>query len=131
MEKLVDFVRDQGHCLVPQRIPFNGYPLGTWVARQRRDYARGSLDVERQHRLEEIPGWTWNPHADSWERAFQLVEKYAQEHGHARVPDAYSVKGFRLGSWVGIQRAAYRNGMLAAEREKRLQQLPSWVWQAK
>jgi len=131
MEKLVDFVRDQGHCRVPQRIPFNGYPLGTWVARQRRDYARGSLDLERQRRLEEVPGWTWKPHVDSWERAFQLVEKYAREHGHARVPDEYSAEGFRLGSWVGIQRAAYRNGTLAAEREQRLHQLPGWVWQAK
>jgi len=131
MEKLVDFVRDPGALPCSSTHPVQRLPARHLVARQRRDYARGSLDVERQHRLEEIPGWTWNPHADSWERAFQLVEKYAQEHGHARVPDAYSVKGFRLGSWVGIQRAAYRNGMLAAEREKRLQQLPSWVWQAK
>ncbi|MCV7239796.1 helicase associated domain-containing protein [Mycolicibacterium celeriflavum] len=63
--------------------------------------------------------------------AYQLVEKYSLEHGHARVPDAYSVNGFRLGSWVGIQRAAYRNGTLTPDRKRRLQQLPGWVWQAK
>ena len=131
VEKLLQFVESQGHCSVPQRIPFDGYPLGTWVARQRRDYARGSLDLERQRRFDEVPGWTWNPHAEKWERAFQLVDDYAREHGHARVPDAYSVNGFRLGSWVGIQRAAYRNGILAPERERRLCQLPGWVWQAK
>lgn len=131
MEMLIKFVRVQGHCLVPQRIPFNGYPLGTWVARQRRDYARGSLDIERQRRLEEVPGWTWDPHAESWERAYQLVEAYSREHGHARVPDAYRVEDFRLGSWVGIQRAAYRKGTLTPERRRRLQELSGWVWQAK
>jgi hypothetical protein len=130
MEMLIEFVRDQGHCRVPQRTPFKDYPLGTWVARQRRDYARDTLSVDRRHRLEQVPGWTWNPQADSWERAFDLVQNYVREHGNARVPDAYSVNGFRLGSWVGIQRAAYRKGTLAADRKRRLQSLAGWVWRA-
>lgn len=131
IEKLLEFVQSHGHCRVPQRFPFHGYELGTWVARQRRDYARGTLDSKRQRRLEEVQGWTWDPHAENWERAFELTKTYVAEHGHARIPDAYSVNGFRLGSWVGLQRAAYRKRTLAPDRVRRLRSLPGWVWQVK
>jgi hypothetical protein len=31
-----------------------------WVKEQRRNYARGTINAERQRRLQDVPGWTWN-----------------------------------------------------------------------
>ncbi|MGO9653878.1 hypothetical protein [Mycobacterium sp.] len=30
-----------------------------WVKEQRRNYARGTINAERQRRLQDVPGWTW------------------------------------------------------------------------
>ena len=35
---------------------------------------------------QELPGWTWDPHADQWEEGFSRLLHYVEHHGHARVP---------------------------------------------
>ena len=34
----------------------DGYPLGEWIKRQRRYYAKGILEDERVRKLQELPG---------------------------------------------------------------------------
>ncbi|BBY41780.1 DEAD/DEAH box helicase [Mycolicibacterium celeriflavum] len=126
--ELLTFVAERGHALVPGAHKVGSYRLGGWVLTQRVAFADGTIDPERKRRLEEVPGWSWNPHTDSWERAFGLLEQYAAEHGNARPPDSYRVDNFGLGAWVGIQRGAQRKGKLTAERVRRLERLPGWVW---
>jgi hypothetical protein len=36
-----------------------GYRLGNWVNMQRGNFARGTLDDDRQTRLQDLPGWSW------------------------------------------------------------------------
>ena len=36
--------------------------------------------------------------------------------------------GFRLGSWLGTRRKDYKQGKLAEDRIKALEQLPGWTW---
>jgi superfamily II DNA or RNA helicase len=38
----------------------DGFNLGQWVHTQKRKYRRGTLDPERQRRLEALPGWHWS-----------------------------------------------------------------------
>jgi hypothetical protein len=58
--RLLDHVGQEGHARVPQSHTLDGYKLGWWVTRQRVVYAKGILDAERERRLGELPGWTWN-----------------------------------------------------------------------
>ena len=49
-------------------------------------HAKGTLDADRQRRLQDLPGWTWDPYADKWEEGFRRLLDYVERHGHARVP---------------------------------------------
>jgi Helicase associated domain/Helicase conserved C-terminal domain len=130
LRRLQEYVECHGDADVPQSYKVDGYALGVWVTRQRRENNKGSLDAIRQRRLDEVRGWTWNPVGDKWERAFNRLQAYVKLHGDARVPDAYKTDGFALGAWVGIQRASHRKGILDPDRKRRLDSLPGWVWSA-
>jgi hypothetical protein len=51
----------------------DGCKLGGWVVTHRQSYVEGTLDTDRQRRLQELPGWTWHPAADMWEEGFKLT----------------------------------------------------------
>ena len=125
------YVDETGNARVPFRYTVNGFPLGGWVITQRSSYAKGQLDADRQHRLEALPGWTWDTNADRWEEGFRRLQCYVDNTGHARVPTFYSVDDYRLGEWVHTQRQAQATGTLSADRRHRLQELPSWTWKAR
>jgi hypothetical protein len=55
---------------------------------------------------------------------------YVKRHGDARVPQSYTVDGYRLGAWVSHQRQSHKKGTLDPDRERRLQDLPGWIWKA-
>ena len=62
---------------------------------------------------------------------FGLLQKYAEECGHARPPQGYVVADYNLGAWVQTQRTNYAKGILSADRRRRLQDLPRWSWNAR
>ena len=95
---------------------------------QRNNHTKGTLDADRQRRLEELPGWTWDPIADQWEEGFSRLLHYVERHGDARVPQSYTVDGYRLGQWVNAQRGKHAKGTLDADRQRRLEELPGWTW---
>ena len=67
----------------------------------------------------------------TWELWLGLLQRYVEREGHARVPFERVEKGFRLGAWVNGQRTSYASGQLSQEREKRLEALPGWAWDAR
>lgn len=83
----------------------DGYQLGKWVIKQRRDRVKGILDADRQRRLKDLRGWSWDPRSDLWEEGFCPPFDYVKSHGDARVPSAYTSDGYRLGGWVSTQRS--------------------------
>jgi superfamily II DNA or RNA helicase len=130
-DQLQQYVQRHGDARVPFKCMVEGYALGHWVAKQRRDHVRGTLDSDREQRLEAVPGWTWEPRTDRWEEGFNRLLNYVDHHGDARVPQTYTVDGYKLGAWVRKQRAKHADGILDADRQRRLQNLPGWTWKAK
>lgn len=53
------YVDREGTAKVSQSHQEGGYPLGIWVAAQRRRYTSGKMDHSQAHRLEALPGWLW------------------------------------------------------------------------
>jgi superfamily II DNA or RNA helicase len=126
--RLRDYIHSSGNARVPKSYTVDGYPLARWIVKQRAKYADGTLETDRQRRLQDLSGWTWDPRADQWDEGFSRLEDYVEGHGDARVPHSYTVDGYRLGSWVTWQRANYSKGVLRPDRQRRLQDLPGWTW---
>jgi superfamily II DNA or RNA helicase len=125
-ELLGKFADREGHARVPQNYVEDGANLGKWVGVQRQK--RDKLTAERRARLDSVPGWSWDPHADQWEKAFHILETYAEEHHTTRVPYSYEVGDFKLGVWVYGRRSQYTKGKLDTSRQRRLEGLPGWTW---
>ena len=125
---LEQFVKCNGHARVPSAFTVDGYQLGMWVATQRYLHAKGSLDAHRERRLEALPGWTWDAVADQWEEGFHRLQDYVKHHGDACVPQSFKLDGHQLGHWVNAQRRRHAEGVLEADRERRLEGLPGWTW---
>ena len=125
------FVEREGHARVPHRHEEDGFNLGSWVDNQR--YARKGhrkVEPEGHRRLDALPGWTWEPSEAQWEEGFARLKGFVAREGHARVPRGHTEDGFRLGVWVSKQRQAYGRGKLSADRQRWLEELPGWVWDA-
>ncbi len=127
---LLEYVKRTGSTRVPfKHISEDGYGLGNWVSKQRKNYQRGKLNVDQQGSLEQLPGWTWDPNETAWQKGFKSLCEYVELNGDVILPRHYVTKdGLKLGQWVSSQRESYRKGKLSAERQQALEQLPSWTW---
>lgn len=82
------------------------------------------MSAEQRQRLDTL-GFVWGFWSSQWEKGFSCLENYMKREGHCRVPALHIENGFRLGQWVGVQRA-HRNKLDVQNRE-RLDQL-GFVW---
>ncbi|WP_425274788.1 helicase associated domain-containing protein [Streptomyces viridosporus] len=92
-----------------------GFPLGQWIADNRRFYARGGMDENRVEQLEKL-GMVWSHYDVAWEEGLAAARGWAAEHGHLLAPLDATHQGYRVGIWLKNQRAAARR---AAEIEQR------------
>jgi len=124
------FVQREGHAIVAVGHVEGQFRLGGWVRKQRMAWKSGKVQPERQRRLDELPGWVWDPHAVQWDRGFDKLRRFVAREGHARVPATHSENGFKLGQWVQVQRQAYVRNKLVPTRTEQLEELPGWAWDA-
>jgi Helicase associated domain len=117
------FVEREGHARVA-----TDQHLGKWVSKQRDRYVRSRLDPERRTRLEALPGWVWGAPEAAWDERFAALQRFVEREGHARVPYGHREDGYKLGHWVGTQRAFLKRGRLGESRRTRLESLPGWLW---
>lgn len=123
---LQQFEKREGHALVPQGFKEDGVNLGSWVGEQRAN--RAKMTTERRKLLESVPGWSWDPYSESWERGYAALTSFAERQGHARVPRDFLEGGINLGNWVAEQRGS--RSTMTDERRQRLETLPGWSWNA-
>jgi hypothetical protein len=78
--------------------------------------------------VEALPGWTWDPTADTTVAFLGALSKFAAREGHARVPAKHSEGELHLGSWVAQRRVDYRDGTLDPFLVERLEAVAGWQW---
>ncbi|MFJ3637609.1 Helicase associated domain protein [Streptomyces sp. NPDC090112] len=130
VEAAVIFAREHGDLKVPftYRVPegeeaegvgwpasLANFPLGQWIADNRRFYARGDMDEDRVAQLEKL-GMVWSHYDVAWEEGLSAARGWAAENGHLLAPLDATFQGYRVGIWMKNARAAARK---AAENEQR------------
>ena len=121
---LQKFHKREGHCRVVRGHKEDRLNLGNWVKMQRTAKDTDMLSPERIVRLDQL-GFSWDPHAELWERNFAALQKFRKREGHCRVPIKHQEDGLKLGQWVSNQRS--NKHTLPANRLKRLNAL-CFVW---
>jgi superfamily II DNA or RNA helicase len=116
----------EGNCLVPRGYIKDGFKIGLWVFTQRRGKKNNQLDVDRIKRLDAL-GFSWDPHVSQWEEGYAALQKYHAREGHCRVPQGHREDGFKLGTWVSVQRRLSTDRETNIGRIKRLNSL-SFTW---
>ncbi|SHN38124.1 DEAD/DEAH box helicase [Actinacidiphila paucisporea] len=96
------------------------FPLGTWIADQRRFYNAGEMKPARAKELEEL-GMIWS----HWDVAFQeglsAAEGCAAEHGHFLPPTSATWHEYPIGVWAkNLRTAGRRLAKVEARREQGL-----------
>jgi len=127
--RLKEFVEQRGDSKVLKIfVTEDGYRLGSWVGVQRGK--KEKMSVERRQRLEAIPGWFWNTYDSQWEDGFTRLKEFVEQGGDSKVLNTFVTEdGYRLGSWVGVQRREKEK--MSVERRQRLEGVPGWVWDAR
>jgi superfamily II DNA or RNA helicase len=123
---LTMYAAENDDCLVPVSFKStDGFGLGVWVVSQRTN--RNDMPQERIQKLESLRGWSWDPHADTWNLAFSYLKDYSINTGSCRVPQHLKLpNGFALGAWVAKQRA--NQHAMGKDRSKQLEALQGWEW---
>jgi Helicase associated domain len=76
--RLKQDVGQHGNARIPYSYTVDGYKLGQWVVTQRAHNVKGILDADRKRRLQDVPGWTWDPRGDQWEEGFRQLKRYVR-----------------------------------------------------
>ncbi|WP_234344222.1 DEAD/DEAH box helicase [Streptomyces sp. NRRL F-5123] len=94
-----------------------GFPLGTWIADQRRFYNAGAIMPARAEELENL-GMIWSHWDVAWQEGLSAAQGWAAEHGHLLPPTSATWNAHPIGVWMKNQRtAARRAAQIEARRE--------------
>jgi len=117
---LADYKNVNGHCNVPDN--WNQNPkLANWVGTQRYRYKQGRLSEYQIQMLQDI-GFTWKKQEAAWNEMFEKLLRYKEAFGDCSVPAEWKVDP-KLAMWVTTQRRRKRQGKLAEDRIRRLDEI--------
>jgi hypothetical protein len=126
---LKEYEAVHGNCRVAKgHKTASGFPLGSWVSKQKTKFGKGSLTSQDKEDLESIATWAWNNKETGWQTNFGLLVKFTQREGHSRVPSGHVEEGMQLGRWVVRQRQSHQDGSLPQSRALALESLKGWSW---
>jgi Helicase associated domain len=147
-DRLVQYQRRHGDCLVPNKYP-DDPELGHWVQRLRKsgggnsnsDHAATAkannnkttttiktlvLPQDQRRQLDSI-GFDWHPHEATWQSMFRRLQQFQRQHGHCSVSkqqhDA-EYPGLRV--WIHNQRVLRRR--LDPRRIEQLESIVGFAW---
>ena len=105
----------------------DGFKLSKWLSNQKTKYKNNNLSEERIRRLESI-GIVWFAKASSWNNGYNYALEYFKQHNDLDVPQKYVTDdGFALGTWLTVQKKAYLQNKLDADKISRLEEI-GMIW---
>ncbi|MET9662354.1 Helicase associated domain protein [Streptomyces sp. NPDC006510] len=92
-----------------------GFPLGTWLADQRKTHKAGRLDAGRVEQLARL-GMVWSHQDIAFEEGLTAARAWAAVHGHLLPPTTAAWDGYPVGTWTKNQRYAARAADTVVQR---------------
>lgn len=127
-EKLERFLQEfDGQYPIAREI-YEGFMLGSWVARQRTQRTSKWMTQDRRNLLEALPNWSWQKNLTNESARLEDFLRYINNGGSPKPPPGTSFDGFRVDMWVSVKRRAYKKGTLTAEMVATLEAIPGWRW---
>ena len=121
-EKVLKFVKkNRKFPAVSSKNSQEERSLGQWISNQRREY-KNNPNPQRFNKLEQIPGWSWNPTSDLWNNTYKKISTFVKKN------DKFPPSRSNLGTWVSTQRQKYRRSKLSQKQIKQMEQMPGWKW---
>ncbi|GAA4886987.1 hypothetical protein GCM10023237_00040 [Streptomyces coeruleoprunus] len=125
------FREREAHLRVPYDHKEGAYPLGQWIAEQRRAYGAGQMTGTRAERLEQL-GMVWDAAGAAFQENLAAARVYYEQHWTLCAPRSATALDRPIGQWLSNLR---RPGALAGhpEREAALAAIdPDWnpAWPA-
>ncbi|CAL9327186.1 hypothetical protein SUDANB180_07569 (plasmid) [Streptomyces sp. enrichment culture] len=111
--KLKEFTEREGHARVPYEHKEGAFPLGTWVAEQRRAYGAGQMSGRRAARLEKL-GMAWSAADARFQENLAAARVYYAAHWTLCAPRSAAALDKPIGQWLSNLR---RPGALAEHPE--------------
>jgi superfamily II DNA or RNA helicase len=97
--KLKTFAGRELHARVPYGHREGAYPLGQWVAEQRRAYGAGQMSGLRAQRLEKL-GMVWSVADERFQENLEAAKAYYEQHWTLCAPRTASALDRPLGMWL-------------------------------
>lgn len=93
------FVDREHHARVPYGYKEGAYPLGQWVAEQRRAYGAGQMNGVRARRLEKL-GMVWSLADERFQENLEAAKAYYAEHWTLCAPRDATMLDRPVGQWL-------------------------------
>ncbi|WP_431954845.1 Helicase associated domain protein [Actinacidiphila sp. bgisy167] len=117
------YVKENGDLRVPYAFTTPddwdpaAFPLGTWIAEQRRVFNAGEIKPVRAAELDDL-GMVWSHWDVAWQEGLSAARQWAAVHGHLLPPATAVWNGYPVGVWTKNQRTAGRLAETIAQRRE-------------
>lgn len=89
--------------------------IGRWLAHTRRAQRHDQLEPSVAARLQQLPGWTWEPLDPDDRAAVEALAAFVAWEGTSNVPPEHIEDGVALGQWLARKGRAYLAKQLSPE----------------
>ncbi|MGA5291659.1 MULTISPECIES: helicase associated domain-containing protein [Streptomyces] len=96
---LKKFAERELHARVPYGHKEGAYPLGQWVAEQRRAYGAGQMSGLRARRLEKL-GMVWSLPDERFQENLEAAKAYYEQHWTLCAPRSATMLDRPVGQWL-------------------------------
>jgi hypothetical protein len=96
---LKKFTEREAHARVPYGHKEGAYPLGQWVAEQRRAYGAGQMTGLRAQRLEKL-GMVWSLADERFQENLEAAKAYYDQHWTLCAPRSATALDKPVGQWL-------------------------------
>ncbi|MFC8095334.1 Helicase associated domain protein [Streptomyces sp. NPDC057301] len=96
---LKKYTEREGRARVPYGHKEGAYPLGQWVAEQRRAYGAGQMSGQRARRLEQL-GMVWSLADERFQENLEAAKAYYDQHWTLCAPRSATMLDRPVGQWL-------------------------------